>query len=489
MRQRWKITGFVCLFSTMTIENIQAQSPASLIPLTTSTTLFQDKTAKLPWQQMTCSLEATKPKDTAPSISTLFTLECPLYATNETYYGKPDGFPIAYYYGAIPANGTSTYGTILDAEPIVHDILRRYPNGQQLLYTTDHLEEKPSTLILLDDQSRPIWKYLVPTAPKKSISFISFDATALTNGYVAVYYNPTLSTDWLPNNEVGYNQTSISLVIDRLNQQGTVINSQKTDVKINAETRITLAVEEGKNIGVWPLQDGGFAISLLSLATNSKTKTQASYQVVFFKEDGQVSSQAEINLEKNAAQGTKKFFVDPAGNILVLAYSGQGKESWQSVFQNELTLYNRQGQQQWQRPILPAKNDTGKSACLSWDLLINPPATYVVICEQRRYVKGEWVKNEAYHQLLAVQIDGQGRERKRQSILSATDMSFLYYTNQFGINASVWQSVLVDDQLFFSLQQDEKPIQRSDFFKQITEGQITLSEMFNLRLYQVKLVK
>ncbi len=414
-----------------------AQTPSSAIqelPLPFPLLQANEAIQKLNIQMVDCNFLSNP--NSSPSRSTNLTapmsVECHFYDDPMILVSHPTAYTLGRMYGDLGNKAQYAQTHVLITEPLVHQFLRRFTNAESLLYKTDVSRKQPATLTLLDAMSQPVWQYTLQAPPGISISQLFVDAEAVGSGYVVAYYDPAIEGVLLQDSgEVGFDATKIGVLLDRLDNQGKRTGTQKLMVDIQPDTRLIIGGED-LTLRLWQVKENQYALSLYSMALKTQSKVQGSYKVVFFKADGSIDHQAQINLEKQTAGGSRKFLIDRAGNILLLSYGGKGVEGWQSAFQAELTKYDTNGKVLWRHPVLPAKPPTGKAACLSWDLQETPRQEYLVVCEQRTYAKGQWQHDDVYHQLMGVLISQKGQEVWRAPLLSGSAMQGLYEVDEYG---------------------------------------------------------
>lgn len=456
--------------------------PLPLLPL-------DETIKKLHTQLITCGFLTNSDPALSPSFTAPMTLECNLYAETDMLEGKPTAKTVGRFYADLGTNHAYSQARIMITEPLIHQFLRRYESTEALLYKTDAWVKQPSTLIFLDKMSRPLWQYNLEAPAGALISQLNVDALAVGDHYLVAYYDPMIETDLLQDSgEVGFKTTKLSVQIDQLDKDGKRTNTQKLLINIQPDTRVIINGDNDHTIRLWQANENQYALSIYSAALDPKSKVQGSYKITFFKENGNLDHQVQINLEKQAAGGSQKFLIDRQGNILLLSYSGKGVEAWQSSFQAELTKYDKNGKVLWRHAVLPGKPAAGKAACLSWDLQETPHQEYFVVCEQRTYVKGQWQHDETYHQLLGVLINQNGQESWRTPLLNGSDMQYLYDKDESGEWPTQLQLALFQDKAWVSVSGGSKTLSYEDWKKiAASDKNPLINKYLGVHLYEITL--
>jgi len=493
-----KKTAFLLLAFIAVNKIALAQTPSSAVQeLSIPLPLLQpDETVKkLNTQFITCGFLSNP--DPAllfgNSLTAPMTLECNLYADKEMLADKSYAHQtVGRFYTDLGTNHLYSQARILITEPLIHQFLRRYDNTEALLYQTDPWVKQPARLTLLDKMSRPLWQYVLQAPAGVLISPLNVDALAIgRTHYVVAYYDPANSVELLQNSgEVGFQSTQISVLMDQLDKDGKRTATQKVMIDIQADTRVIINGDDEHTIRLWRVKQDQYALSIYSGALDAKSKIQGSYKIIFLKQGGSVDHQAQINLEKQAAGGSRKFLIDTEGNMLLLSYNGKGLEVWQSAFQAELAQYDKNGKVLWRKVILPAKPPTGKAACLSWDLQETPRQEYLVVCEQRTYAKGEWQHDDVYHQLMGVLINQKGQEVWRTSFLNGAAIQGLYEVDEYGEWPAQLQVSLFQDKAWVSVSGGNKTLPYEEWKRIVaSDKNPLLSKYLGLHVYEVTLPK
>ena len=426
------------------------------------------------------------------SFTAPMTLECNLYADKEMLADKSYAHQtVGRFYTDLGTNHLYSQARILITEPLIHQFLRRYDNTEALLYQTDPWVKQQARLTLLDKMSRPVWQYNPEAPAAVLISQLNVDALTIGAHYVVAYYDPANSVELLQNSgEVGFQSTQISVLMDQLDKDGKRTNTQKVMIDIQPDTRVIINGDDEHTIRLWRVKQDQYALSIYSGALDAKSKIQGSYKVIFFKADGSVDHQAQINLEKQAAGGSRKFLIDTEGNMLLLSYNGKGVEAWQSGFQAELAKYDKNGKVLWRKVILPAKPPAGKAACLSWDLQETRQQQYFMVCEQRTYVKGEWQHDDVYHQLMGVLINQKGQEVWRTPLLNGPAMQGLYEVDEYGEWPAQLQISLFQDKAWVNVSGGSKTLPYEEWKKIVaSDKNPLLGKYLGVHLYEITLPK